>query len=370
MAFLRQGIGPRQCILALARTISRFTRVASTASAIFAILLGWLGFSPAAARAQTFALSDTKDLALVNLKVDAVEYKGRKAVRLTKDTNAGGKTDFDGFAFLKGTDFQDGTVEGDVALKITAPPGARTPGFVGIAFRARSDASRFELFYLRPGNSHSDDQAMRNHSVQYTSEPDFGWYRLRREWPFVYESHAELQSETWTKVRIEVKGRAAKLYLNGSEQPSLVVDGMKGEDLSGEIALWSYQNEEAYFSNFRVTNATPLPLKNGSDARGTWQVRCFADVAPIDGTLQLNRDGTKATGTWSGEYLGKERRVTGTWRDGCVALTFNADWPIDDKGGATPALATLVGRFDGDSAGGRMNVEAKTDGPWTATRKP
>ena len=45
------------------------------------------------------------------------------------------------------------------------------------------------------------DQAQRNHSVQYVSEPDFGWYRLRREWPSVYESHADLAMETWTKVR-------------------------------------------------------------------------------------------------------------------------------------------------------------------------
>ncbi len=74
---------------------------------------------------------------------------------------------------------------------------------------------------------------MRNHAVQYASEPDFGWYRLRREWPSVYESHAELAMETWTKVRIEVAGRAAKLYLNGSAKPSLVVDGLKGEDLHG-----------------------------------------------------------------------------------------------------------------------------------------
>ncbi|HYL64115.1 MAG TPA: hypothetical protein VE077_15990 [Candidatus Methylomirabilis sp.] len=370
MAFLLQGVRP-SFFARTHKNASRLARLGSSTPSVLAIVLACacLGLGSAPSNAQTFALNDAKDLVLVNVKADAVEYLGRKAVRLTKEKDAG-KTDFDGFAFLKGTDFQDGTIEGDIALKITAPPGARMPGFVGIAFRARPDASRFELFYLRPGNSHSEDQAMRNHSVQYTSEPDFSWYKLRREWPFVYESHADLQPETWTKVKIEVKGRAAKLYLDGSEQPSLVVDGMKGEDLHGGIALWSYQNEEAYFSNFRVTPATPLPVKNGSDASGTWQVKCFTDVAPIDGTLQLKRDGTKVMGTWSGEYLGKERPVTGTWRDGYVELTFNADWPLDDKGATIPALATLAGWFDGDSAAGRVKVEAKTDGRWTATRKP
>jgi hypothetical protein len=313
--------------------------------------------------AQTFALSDSKDLVLLNLKAETIEYKGRKAVRLTYDAEK------DGFALLRGTDFQDGTIEADIALKITTPPGRRMPGFAGIAFRARPDASRYELFYLRPGNARADDQAMWNHAVQYTSEPDFGWYKLRHEWPWVYEGHAELQTETWTKVRIEVKGRSAKLYVNGSENPSLVVDGLKGQDLRGGIALWGYQGEEAYFSNLRITNSTPLAVKNGSDAGGTWQAKCSSDAGTFEGTLQLKRDGNKVTGTWSGE-LGKDRPITGTWRDGYVELSFGADWPTDDKGAVTPAVATFAGWIDGDSAGGRVKVEAKADGRWTATRKP
>src|SRR5215475_13747741 len=337
---------------------------------ISALVFGMISasFVPSPPNAQTFVLSDTKDLVPLNVKAEPVEYKGRKAVRLTKEKDTA-KGDFDGFALLRGTDFQDGTIECDIALKITTPTGMRMPGFVGIAFRARPDASRYELFYLRPGNSHADDQAMRNHSVQYTSEPNYGWYKLRREWPSVYESHAELQPETWTKVKIEVKRRSARLYLNGSEQPSLVVDGLKGEDLHGGIALWPYQGEEAYFSNLRVTSSAPLPLKNGSDAAGTWQVKCFTDAGPIEGILELKRDTGKVTGTWSGE-LGKDRSITGTWRDGYVELSFNGDWPIDDKGAVTPAVATLAGWIDGDSAGGRMKVESKADGRWTATRKP
>ena len=210
---------------------------------------------------------------------------------------------------------------------------------------------------------------MRNHSVQYTSEPDFGWYKLRREWPSVYETYVELQTETWTKVRIEVKGRSAKLFLNGSENPALVVDGLKGQDLRGGAALWAYQGEEAYFSNLRVTNTAPLPVKNGSDASGNWQVKCATDAGPANGDLQLKRDDNKVTGTWSGE-LGKDRSITGTWRNGYVELSFNGDWPLDDKGATAPAVATLAGWFDGDSAGGRMKVEGRADGRWTATRKP
>src|SRR5689334_3627997 len=311
------------------RIMSRITQLGSMAAGVFAIAVLWAGGGQATPEARTFALSDTKDLVVLNVKAEAVEYKGRKAVRITKEKDTA-KGDFDGFAFLKGTDFQDGTIEADIALKITTPPGVRMPGFVGIAFRARPDGSRYELFYLRPGNSHAEDQAMRNHSVQYSSEPDFGWERLRRQWPSVYESHEELQ---------------------------------------GGVALWGYQGEEAYFSNLRITNSTPLPVKNGSEASGSWQVKCATDAGPIQGALDLKRDGNKVTGSWSGE-LGKDRSVTGTWRNGYVELSFNVDWPLDDKGTVAPAVATLAGWFDGDSAGGRAKVEGRADGRWSATRKP
>ncbi|MCI0389074.1 MAG: hypothetical protein MOB07_09975 [Acidobacteria bacterium] len=343
--------------------MSRVIRVGSSPLVVFAILLACASFSfaQAASNVQTFALSDIKDLVLLNVKADAIEYKGRRAVRLT--------TEKGGFAVLRGADFQDGTIEADIALKITTPPGVRMPGFVGIAFRARPDASRYELFYLRPGNASADDQATRNHSVQYVSEPGFGWYKLRREWPWVYEAYADLKLETWTKVRIEVKGRSAKLYLNGSENPSLVVDGLKGEDLLGAVALWGVPGQEAYFSNFRITNSTPLPMKNGADASGSWQVRISSDAGIFDGTLQLRRDGGKVTGTWSGA-LGNDRPVTGIWRDGYFELSFNAEWPSGRLGNPGGAAATLAGWIDGDSADGRMRVEGRADGRWTATRKP
>lgn len=168
-------------------------------------------------------------------------------------------------------------------------------------------------------------------------------------------------------MKIEVKGRSAKLYLNGSEQPSLIVNGLKGEDLGGGIALWGYQGEEAYFSNFRITNSIPLPVKNGGEASGSWQVKFASDAGMFEGTLQLVRDSSKVTGTWSGA-LGEGRPVTGTWRDGYIELSFDADWPAGQLGKAGSARAILAGWIDGDSASGRMRVETRADGRWTATR--
>ncbi|MGA3033229.1 MAG: hypothetical protein ABSD70_08090 [Terracidiphilus sp.] len=316
------------------------------------------------ARVQTFPLRNPIGLIAPNVKTEAVKYLGRDCVRLTMDGD-----DRDGLALLPGVDFQDGVIEADIALKVTVPPGVRYPGFVGIAFRTRPDASHYELFYLRPGNSGAEDQAMRNHAVQYASEPDFGWYRLRREWPWVYESHAELAMETWTRVRIEVAGRSAKLYLNGSTKPSLVVDGLKGEDLHGAIGLWGFTNEEAYFSNLRIIPAVPQNLKNGSDVAGSWQMRYSNDVSGMDATMELHRDGDKVSGAWSGP-LGEGRPIAGTWRNGYVELSFVGEWPPDSRLGAPgPANTTLAGWIDGDSGKGRMRVEGRSDGTWVAQRK-
>jgi len=315
-------------------------------------------------RVQTFPLRDTTGLIVPKVKAEAVTYLGRKCVRIVMDGD-----DRDGLALLPGTDFQDGVIEADIALKTTVPPGVRYPGFVGIAFRVRPDASHYELFYLRPGNSDAADQAMRNHAVQYVSEPGFGWYRLRREWPWVYESHAEVAMETWTKVRIEVAGRAAKLYINGSAKPSLVVDGLKGEDLHGAVGLWGFTDEEAYFSNVRITPAVPQNVKNGSDVAGSWEMRYSSDAGGMDAEMELHRDGNKVTGTWSGP-LGEGRAITGTWRDGYVELSFAGEWPKESRNGTPgPVNAFLTGWTDSNSAKGRMRVEGRSDGSWVAKRK-
>jgi hypothetical protein len=308
---------------------------------------------------QSVSLTDTNALVLSGGEARVVEYQGRSAVLLTK------KSDGDVFAFIKGTQFQDGTIEADVAMKVTTPPGVRMPGFIGIAFRSRPDASHYELFYLRPGNSRSEDQAMRNHSVQYVSAPGFDWYRLRREWPWLYESYADLRPEVWTKVKIEVHGRSARLYVNGSDSPSLVVNGLKGDDLQGGVALWGYAGEEAYFSNLKITPAQVQPVQNGGEAAGTWEVNYASDFGRYSGSMNLHREGGTVTGTWSGAF-GDNQPISGTWRNGYVELSFRGTWP-DGKPG--PVDATLAGWIDGDSATGRMKVEGRADGQWNAVRK-
>ncbi|MDX2153088.1 MAG: family 16 glycoside hydrolase [Bryobacteraceae bacterium] len=184
----------------------------------------------------------------MSAKGEVVSHKGRKAMRLAAEPGA------DQVVRVSGPAFGDGTIEVDMTGEPGAGAGEAARGFVGLAFRVNEDASKYELFYLRPTNGRAEDQVRRNHSLQYVSHPDFPWPRLRKEFPEKYESYADLAPGEWTRVKITVKGDKARLYVNGVEQPSLMVNDLKlGAGAKGGIALWIGPGTLAHFSNLRVT---------------------------------------------------------------------------------------------------------------------
>ena len=205
-----------------------------------------------AAQAQTISLDTPDQLKPVNVKVENVTFKGRKAVRVV-DAAPAGAGDEGRLVVLTKTDFQDGVIEVDLTGEPGpgAPEGAR--GFVGIAFRVAADASRFECIYLRPTNGRAEDQVRRNHSVQYISIPGFPWPLLRKDFPEKYETYVDLLPGEWTKVKIEVRGEKARLYVNGVAQPTLLVNDLKQGQTKGSIALWIGTGTLAHFSNVRIS---------------------------------------------------------------------------------------------------------------------
>lgn len=203
-------------------------------------------------QAQTISLDSPEQLKLVNVKAETVTFKGRKALRVL-DAAQAGTGDEGRLVVLPKTDFQDGVIEVDLAGEPGpgASEGAR--GFVGIAFRVAPDTSRFECIYLRPTNGRAEDQVRRNHSVQYISIPGFPWPLLRKDFPEKYETYVDLLPGEWTKVKIEVRGEKARLYVNGVAQPTLLVNDLKQGQTKGSIALWIGTGTLAHFSNVRVS---------------------------------------------------------------------------------------------------------------------
>ena len=201
--------------------------------------------------AQEIRLDSTQKLELHHLQADVVTYLGRTAVRIANtQTPASGYGE--GLAIVRGVSLRDGSLEvtlsGDTAPH--APPEWR--GFVGIAFHVKN-RSQFECFYIRPKNGRSEDQQQRNHSTQYISIPGFPWDKLRRETPGKYESYVDLIPGQWTGLKIEVKGKIAKLYVNGAEQPTLIVNDLKQPSSNRGIALWVGQGTIAHFADLKIT---------------------------------------------------------------------------------------------------------------------
>ena len=204
----------------------------------------------------TVSLDNPSEMQFRNVKTEQVTYKGRKALRVT-DAAPPNVADGIQLVILNKTEFQDGVIEIELAGEPAANAGEGARGFVGVAFRvnldAAKDAAEYECFYLRPTNGRTDDQVRRNHSTQYISHPDFPWNRLRKEFPEKYESYVDVVPGEWTKIKIEVRGDKARLYVHDSPQPVLVVNDLKHGQSRGQIALWVGAGSVAHFSNLRVS---------------------------------------------------------------------------------------------------------------------
>jgi hypothetical protein len=184
-----------------------------------------------------------------NVSIAQTTYKGRRAIQVIAAPDAPNAASY---AVVKDVSFRDGTIEVDLAGQPAAGAGSGARGFIGIAFRLQSDGA-YEYIYLRPTNGRADDQVRRNHSTQYSSHPDFDFARSRQEAPEKYESYVDLEPGVWTKYKIEVEDRKARLYVHGAEQPCLIVNDLKLEPRAGGVALWVGPGTEGYFANLKIT---------------------------------------------------------------------------------------------------------------------
>jgi hypothetical protein len=144
------------------------------------------------------------------------------------------KTDGDRFIWLNDFNFTNGVIEFDAKGK-SAPPQS---SFIGIAFRV-ADEKTYDAVYFRPFNFRANNELSRAHSVQYISHPDWTWKRLRDERTGQYEKSIEPapDGDEWFHAKIVVQKPEIKVYVNGSEKPSLVVNELSDRK-DGSVGLW------------------------------------------------------------------------------------------------------------------------------------
>ena len=216
----------------------------------------------AAGQGKPFPLESAQGLRLHNVAAEPAALQGKTGLRLTLAAAQAAATqgDIEQLAVIEGLVFSSGVIEAEVAGAPAPGAGEGARGFVGVAFRLQDDMKTYDAFYLRPTNGRAEDQERRNHAVQYVSQPQWPWPRLRKETPSRYEAYADLMPGVWTKIKIEVSGDRARLYVHDNEQPTLIVNDVKtGAAGKGSVALWVGPGTVAHFRNLSVTPGPDKP---------------------------------------------------------------------------------------------------------------
>lgn len=184
-----------------------------------------------------------KDIQVFNRELSLINEGSRSGIRLSK-------AEGEGVAWLKGIEFSNGTLEFDVRGE-----DVKQHSFVGIAFHGKND-STFDAIYLRPFQFKEKDEILKNRAIQYISLPDFTWRKLREKFPTKYEHSIEPAPDpnSWVKVRIVIQGSTITTYINGSSEPSLVVQKVTNLT-SGSIGFYVADTSGGDFANITIIKA-------------------------------------------------------------------------------------------------------------------
>ena len=152
-----------------------------------------------------------------------------------------------GVVWLKDQTFSKGTIEIDLRGKDIFQK-----SFLGIAFHG-VDTITYDLVYFRPFNFRAEDPIRKIHAVQYTSEPDFPWPRLREEKNGIYEKGIDPPPSPteWFHAKIVVGETEIKVYVNDATIPSLTVNKLNTRK-DGLIGLWNV-GLPGDFANLTIT---------------------------------------------------------------------------------------------------------------------
>jgi hypothetical protein len=174
-----------------------------------------------------------------------VEEAGRKFVRV-------GPALGEGVVWLEGSDLRNGTIEVEMR-------GSNVQGqsFVGLAFRGIDDMT-YDAVYFRPFNFKAEDSERVLRAVQYHSNPNFPWAKLRTDSPNMYEKPVSPapDPDSWFRAKIVIEERAVNAYVNDSKSPTLSVTALS-EPRAGMVGLWLGNASPGDFANLTLTPRRP-----------------------------------------------------------------------------------------------------------------
>jgi len=213
---------------------------------------------------------------LHNVTGSIIKFEGSKVLKIERDlkalpfdvNNIEGTVDEPHYARLVGPeDFENGTIEVKMYSQIQDPPPyPGVAGFIGIYFRIKEDDSAFEAIYVRPKVGRANSQMLRNHAVQYISYPHAKFDTLRKSYPpGSYEGSAPVALGEWIKMRIEVNGETAEMFINDMKYSSFIVDKLLGSNKIGGVGLYVDIGTIGYFKDLKVTKRKLIENRKKDD---------------------------------------------------------------------------------------------------------
>ena len=189
------------------------------------------------------ALADGKGINHSNRTITRLTDGTRKGVRLTE---AEGEWP----VYLSGIEFANGTIELDIKGR-----DVQGASFVGVAFHG-VDGKTYDGIYFRPFNFRTEDAARRVRAVQYISQPDHPWQKLRAEHPNKYEKGANPVPDPngWFHARVVVASPKVSVFVGDANEPCLTVNQLSDRK-KGLVGIWVGNTSGGDFANFRVIPA-------------------------------------------------------------------------------------------------------------------
>jgi hypothetical protein len=214
---------------------------------------------------------------LHNVTGSIIRFKGSKVLKIERDLE---KLPFDEKNLEKTVDdrhyarlldlddFENGSIEVKMYSQLQNPaPYQGIAGFIGVYFRIKEDDSAWESIYLRPKVGRVNNQMLRNHAVQYFSYPNFKFETLRKNYPAgSYEGSAPVALDEWIKMRIEVNGETAEMFINDAKYSTFVVDKMLGDSKKGFVGLYVDIGTIGYFKDLKITKKA-LVVKKTNESK-------------------------------------------------------------------------------------------------------
>lgn len=189
----------------------------------------------------------------VHTSVENAVLDGVPALRVVKKDKIN-RYDENTYAKVRDLPFHNGTIEVKLLSRLLpdAPDFAR--GFIGIVYRANPSDSEFESFYVRPTNGRGcADPVRKSHGCQYFSYPGYTFDYFREYQITDYEAPVEVALDQWITVKAVIEDERASFYIDGEDQPTLVVDKMKhGKGEHGSLGIFVDIGTEAFVSEMKV----------------------------------------------------------------------------------------------------------------------